>query len=65
MLIKMVSIFRGKKKGVMVPPVIVDVNNDGTDDILVSSYDGHLILLNGEDLTTIWTAQFPDMESYS
>jgi hypothetical protein len=33
----------------MVPPVIVDVNNDGTDDILVSSYDGHLILLNGED----------------
>ena len=49
----------------MVPPVIVDVYNDGTDDILVSSYDGHLILLNGEDLTTIWAAQFPDMESYS
>jgi hypothetical protein len=36
-LIKIVSIFRGKKKGVMVPPVIVDVYNDGTDDILVST----------------------------
>ena len=48
----------------MVPPVLVDVNGDTVSDILVSMYDGRLVLKNGKDLTDMWTASFPNMESY-
>ncbi|KAL3856649.1 hypothetical protein ACJMK2_011377 [Sinanodonta woodiana] len=52
-------------KGVMVPPVIVDVNGDGIDDIIVNSYGGWVLLLDGVNLRPIWTAEFNGMESYS
>ncbi|KAK3607560.1 hypothetical protein CHS0354_011095 [Potamilus streckersoni] len=58
-------LFSDPRKGVMVPPVIVDVNRDGIDDIVVSSYGGFVMLLDGVNLTTMWTTEFNDMESYS
>lgn len=56
---------RGVKKGYMTPPVIVDVDKDGTEDIMVSAYDGKLILLDGKDLSKKWSIDFPNMESYT
>ena len=35
------SIYSTKFKGIMVQPVMADVNNDGTEDILVISFDGN------------------------
>ncbi|KAL3856650.1 hypothetical protein ACJMK2_011378 [Sinanodonta woodiana] len=52
-------------KGVMVPPVIVDVNRDGIDDIVVNSFGGWVLLLDGVNLRPIWTADFNGMESFS
>lgn len=51
-------------KGVMVPPVIVDVNNDGEKDVLVSVFEGAMVLLDGKTLTEKWRRPFPNMESY-
>ena len=55
---------RGEKKGVMVPPVIIDMDGDSIDDLLISVYEGLLVLKNGKDLTDMWTVSFPNMESY-
>ena len=57
--------FSGTEKGVMVPPVIVDVDGDSVSDILVSLFEGRMVLKNGRDLSVMWTASFPGAESYS
>ena len=56
--------FRGTTKGIMVPPLIVDVDGDSINDLLVSVYEGQLVLKNGRDLSDMWSASFPDAESY-
>ena len=55
---------RSESRGIMVPPVCVDVNKDGVKDILLSAYDGNITLYNGENLTVLWRAKFPGFESY-
>ncbi|XP_052801612.1 protein FAM234B-like [Mya arenaria] len=52
-------------KGVMVPPVLVDVNQDGVRDILVNAFNGVLALYDGETLDLMWKIEFEDRESYS
>ncbi|KAK3612229.1 hypothetical protein CHS0354_039511 [Potamilus streckersoni] len=59
------TLFRDLKKGVMVPPLIVDVNRDGVNDLVVNSYSGSVMLLDGNNLRQVWTTDFNDMESYS
>lgn len=49
----------------MVPPVLIDIDGDSINDILVSVYEGRMVLKNGKDLTDIWSVTFPHMESYS
>ncbi|XP_060559392.1 uncharacterized protein LOC132719615 [Ruditapes philippinarum] len=57
-------IYRGVEKGVMVPPVVVDYNNDSVKDILMTSFEGINNLYSGKDLSLIWTANFSGMETY-
>ena len=56
--------FSGKNKGVMVPPTIVDVNKDGVQDIVVSLFEGKVLLKDGKTATTLWETDYADMESY-
>ena len=52
-------------KGMMVAPTLVDMNSDGTDDILVVTFDSRITLYDGETMTQIWTNdQFSDYETY-
>ncbi|XP_021380156.1 uncharacterized protein LOC110467366 [Mizuhopecten yessoensis] len=60
-----ITLYKGTTKGVMVPPVIVDVDDDGVLDIMASIYDGKNILYNGKDLSIMWSVDFPGQESYS
>ena len=46
------------------PPICVDVNADGVQDILLLTFDGHLALYNGKTLKPIWIADFHGMQSY-
>lgn len=48
----------------MVPPVLVDINKDGVKDILMSAFDGTMILFDGETLDVLWKIKFEDKESY-
>ena len=59
------TLFKSEKKGVMVPPVIVDVDKNGIDDILVSCFDGTLQLIDGRTLFPLWTRQFDGFEFYT
>ncbi|XP_033752716.1 uncharacterized protein LOC117336335 isoform X1 [Pecten maximus] len=60
-----IELFRSDEKGVMVPPVLVDVNKDGVNDILMTGFDGTMALYNGEDLQVMWKIKFEERESYS
>ena len=55
---------RGAEKGVMVGPVLADLTHDGTPDILMSAFEGVLVLYDGETLQEMWRHHFPGMESY-
>ena len=52
-------------KGIMLPPVIVDLNKDGVKDLVVSTFDGRTIALDGTDLVTqLWGVYYPKTETY-
>jgi len=57
-------VFSGESKGVMVAPVVADVNHDGVSDLLVSVFDGQMALYDGQTASQVWMARFPNMESY-
>lgn len=48
----------------MVPPVLVDMNSDGVQDILMSAFTGTLILFDGETLEVMWRVRIEERESY-
>ncbi|XP_061196183.1 uncharacterized protein LOC133204462 [Saccostrea echinata] len=58
-------LFTGVRKGVMVPPLMTDIDRDGIDDIVMSAYDGIVMLLDGRTMKSKWRVEFPGMESYS
>lgn len=59
------SIFRNNASGFMVPSVITDVNSDGIDDIVVSSFNSTIYAFDGGNFSVIWTYVFPSSESVS
>ena len=50
--------------GVLVPPVIVDINSDGRNDLIVSVFNGHTLLFDGLSLSFAWDHYVPDTQSY-
>ena len=48
----------------MVPPTLVDMNNDGVRDIMMTAYDGLIRLYDGDTLEVMWTTKFHGFESY-
>lgn len=44
----------GKGKGFIASPVLTDIDQDGTKDLIVNSVDGRIICLNGRTHTAIW-----------
>ncbi|XP_025096989.1 protein FAM234B-like [Pomacea canaliculata] len=57
-------LFSGKKKGVVVPPVLADVTGDGVEDVLMSALEGNLILFDGQSLQPVWNKKFQNMENF-
>ena len=61
----MYEILHSPIKGVLLPPLILDLDADDVDDVLVSTFTGHVYALSGKDLDSrIWEAYYPDTESY-
>ena len=60
-----ITLFKSFEKGVMVPPIILDIDRDEVDDILVSCFDGTLQLINGRTVKPLWTRIFSGFEFYA
>ncbi|XP_014775706.1 protein FAM234B [Octopus bimaculoides] len=59
------AIYESKTKGIFVPPVIVDIQNNNIMDILVSTFDGTIALVDGQAFTPKWKINFTNYESFS
>jgi outer membrane protein assembly factor BamB len=55
----------GSGKGMIAPPALADVDGDGRLDIIVATFDGRLIALNGSTKAVIWEQAFDGAESFS
>lgn len=58
-------VFRNPTAGFMVPPVLADLNQDGTDDIVAALFNSTVFAFDGKSFATIWRYVFPDSESIS
>ena len=52
-------------KGYIGPPTAVDINLDGTLDVITNSVDGRLMAFDGISMELIWQLEVPETESYS
>jgi hypothetical protein len=51
-------------RGFIGPPTLTDVNGDGIYDIVVNSFDGKMIAIDGSTNATLWERPFAGTESY-
>ncbi|MEP6492051.1 MAG: PQQ-binding-like beta-propeller repeat protein [bacterium] len=51
-------------KGVIAPAAVVDVNHDGEPDIVVSTFDGRLVVIDGATGQPLWEHTDPTEETY-
>jgi hypothetical protein len=54
----------GPQKGVIAPPTLIELNADGELDIVLSTFDGRLVVLNGASGEVIWQRQDAGEETY-
>ena len=58
------ELYHCSSKGMIIPPVIIDMNNDNVQDLLIQSFDGHVVGLDGIDGKELWNRYIPGSESY-
>ena len=49
----------------MNPPVLIDLNKDGTVDMVNAMFNSTVVAFDGETFKVIWRYDLPDTESYS
>ena len=59
------ELYRTMDKGMILPPVIVEMTGDGHDDIVAVSFNGHVIVMDGKNASIVWDKDTPDTESYT
>lgn len=55
---------KGGDKGFIAPPVLADVNLDGTPDIVANAVEGKMIAIDGKSHCKIWELTLPGTEAY-
>ncbi|XP_052803386.1 uncharacterized protein LOC128233645 [Mya arenaria] len=58
------ALYTDKFKGVMTPPVLADVTQDGVEDIILPMFNSSVLAIDGLDFHIIWNYTFPMSESY-
>ena len=58
------ELYNSSSKGMIIPPVIIDMNNDNVQDLIIQSFSGHVLCLNGVDGEVLWHRYIPNSESY-
>ena len=49
----------------MNPPVLIDLTNDGTVDMVIAFFNSTVAAIDGESFEIIWSYSVPNSESYS
>lgn len=62
---KHITIIRSDSSGFMVPAILTDLNEDGVDDIVVSSFNSTVFAFDGQTYSVLWKYIFADSESTS
>ena len=57
-------IYTDRLKGVMTPPVLVDLTGDGTVDIVINPYNSSVLAIDGRTFAILWNHTVPFSESY-
>ncbi|OFY63503.1 MAG: hypothetical protein A3H98_00695 [Bacteroidetes bacterium RIFCSPLOWO2_02_FULL_36_8] len=60
-----VNIVTSATKGFIAPPSLTDLNGDNILDIIVASFDGNLIAVDGKTNLELWRVTIPEGETYS
>ncbi|XP_021931466.1 uncharacterized protein LOC110835503 isoform X3 [Zootermopsis nevadensis] len=59
------ELYRDEAKGIMSPPVMADVNQDGSEDIVAAMFNSIVIAFNGLTFQQLWNFSFPGSETSS
>ena len=52
-------------KGIMTPPVLLDLTQDGIADIVFVTFNSSICAYNGDTFEKIWNFTFPSSETYA
>ena len=58
------ELYHSSSKGMIIPPVIIDMNSDNVQDLIIQSFGGHVLCLDGIDGRVLWNRHIPGSESY-
>ena len=59
------AIYRSKYKGIMTPPVLLDLTGDGVVDIVFATYNSTVLAIDGQTFATLWIFTYPLSETYA
>ncbi|ESO12029.1 hypothetical protein HELRODRAFT_158433 [Helobdella robusta] len=59
------QIYVAKHKGIMTPPIMIDLNGDLIEDIVFCDFNSTVLALDGDTYEKIWSFAFQDSETYS
>ncbi|XP_026286303.1 uncharacterized protein LOC113211963 isoform X1 [Frankliniella occidentalis] len=59
------TLLTSDSRGVMSPPVLIDINHDGTEDIVVSLFNSTVVAVDGKTFETLWNYTFPNSQTFS
>jgi hypothetical protein len=62
--LKVQELYRDETKGIMSPPVLADLNKDGSEDIVAAMFNSAVIAFNGLTLQPLWNFSFPGSETF-
>ena len=58
------ELYHSSSKGMIIPPVIIDMNSDNVQDLIIQSFGGHVLCLDGVDGRVLWDRYIPGSETY-
>lgn len=58
-------LYQDEYKGIMVPPVIADINGDKVADIVMAMFNATVVAFDGNSFLQIWNFSFPSSETYT
>ena len=60
-----VALFTDPHKGIMTPPLLVDITHDGVDDIIINTFNSTTMLIDGDTFEILWNFTYKGAETYA